>query len=251
MNIKSKRIILWTFLVYLALNLSTFLISYCATFVNSDLIGAALEYIGYYSLSALEFLAPPIVATIAILIYADKGVSKALLSVLAILSGKLFYLFPVYYLEYVYSYDSLEAALISLAVCFGAVLITALGVAVSLCVALFVLQRVLKKSHQDTVECLPALLMERSNTDFLAAVNIPLTVFVLLRFIAELITELVYTIKFFVSYGQDYSLGEILTILSNYVLLFLLLVGGYILSVLVKNLATKDAKAEKTTDTLH
>lgn len=243
MGTKSKRIVLLAFLIYTCLNLATFLISYSATFIESNALGIALEYIGYYALTAVEFLAPPVIATLALLIYADRGMLKAILSALFISSAKLFYVFPVYYLEYVYSYGSLEAALLSLLTFLGTAILTTLGVTVSLYIALFVLQRVLKKSHKETVEYLPELVRERSGADFLAAVNIPLLVFVMLRFLAELITEIVYTVEFFISYGSDYSAGEIFTMLFNYVFLFIMLVAGYSLSALVKNLAV-----EKSTD---
>lgn len=251
MGTKGKRIVLPAFLIYSCVNLATFLISYGATLIENELLGAILEYIGYYTVSAAEFLAPPIIATLVLTVFSDRGIPKAILSALLISSAKLFYVFPVYYLEYVYGYGSLDAAILSLLTCFGVVILTALGVTASLYIALFVLQKVLKRSHRKTVEYLPELLTERSGVDFLAATNLSLLVFVLLRFLAELITEIVYTVEFFISYGSDYSSLEILTMLFNYVFLFILLVAGYFLSVLVKNLATKDKEAEEAADTLH
>ena len=244
MNVKNKGIALWAFLIFSCLNLATFLIGHVASFVENDLFGAILEYIGLYVLTATDFLTPILAATVVILIYAYKGTLKALLSALLISTAKLFYVFPFYYLEYFDSYGSLDASILSAITVLRDVILMTLGVIASLYIAILVVQRAVKRPYKNTVEYLPELLGERAGTDFLAAPALPFFVVAVLKFIAALITEIVYTVDFFVSYGSDYSAGEILTMLFNYVFLFAMHVLGYLLAIFVKNALTCHSKSD-------
>ena len=246
MNNKTRRIVLPAFLIFAGANLLIFLISYVGSLVASDLFGGILEYLGFYLLSALEFLTVPVLATIMLVYYARRGMSKALSSVLILASARDLYVLPYYYLEYVYTYGSLDALLLSLFGCLRTALLTATGAVISLCIALTVLRLTLKKKHTELVPMLPELLGKKSDLDFLKPESLPLLIFVLLKFAISLILEIIYTVSFFISYGADYSAIEILTMLFDYVLLFALLVGGYLLIAFVKNKLADMPTAEDT-----
>ncbi len=249
MDQKRRRFVLWAFLIYASANILVYLISHVATLIKSNLLGGIFEYLALYSLTALEFLAPPIIATLLLIIYTHKGIEKTISAAVIISSARIFYVFPYLYVQLFYRYGSFDAIILSLLSCLRTVILTASGAFFSLCVGLIVLRLVLKKSHTELVPMLPDILERKSSTDFLSAENLPLLIFVLLRFALEIVTEIVYTVSFFISYGSDYSAIEILTMLFNFILLFVLLVVSYLLACRIKNAVNSLAVKEKITET--
>ena len=235
MNKKNKRIVLWTFLIYAAANLFVYFISHFASYIKNDVIGKIVEYLGFYSLTVLEFLAPPIIATLLFVIYSYKGATKAISAALIISSARAFYTLPYFYMQLFYTHGTIDAIILSLFGSLRTVLLTAAGAFISLCIGLTVLRLVLKKTHTELVPMLPEIVKKRSGADFLNPENLPILVFALLRFAVGIILEIVYTISFFISYGSDYSAVEIVTMLTDYVLLFALLIVSYLLCCRIKN----------------
>ena len=246
MNEKIKRIVFSMFLIYGGINIFVFLLSHFATLIESNVIGGIVEYLALYLLMAVEFLALPLLATLVLVIYAYKGTKRAVLAALVLSSAQLFYTIPYYYMQYVYTYDSIDSLFLALFGTLIAVVLSFVGIFILICAAILVLKRSTKMPRKEIAIYLPELLKERSDTDFLSTKNLPLLVFALLKFAFELIKELFDTIMFFVSYGADYSGIEILTMLANYVILFALLIVGYLLSVRIKNQITASATNEST-----
>ena len=70
--------------------------------------------------------------------------------------------------------------------------------------------------------------------DFLNGANAALLAFPAISFVHLLISEIIDTVSFFIEYRLDYTGIEILTIIINYVLLFAMVVIGYIVAARVK-----------------
>ena len=251
MTIKNKRIVPLAFLSFAGAYLLTFLTIYVSTFIKSDILGTVVEYIGYYMLSAIDFITPAILAAIVLVLYAYCSTSTMITSAFLIAAASTLYVLPTTYLEYVYTYGSVEAIIFALSGSVRAILFILIGVFASVWASTFVLGRVLHKTHTEVKEYLPELLHEKSSTDFLKPANLPILVFVLIRFVIELIKEIVYTVTFFITYGSDYSGTEIFTMLFNYVWLFTLLVAAYILVGRIKDALCRFAvKEESSTEDL-
>ena len=235
MNQKTRKIVLFAFLIYAGCNLFTYLIGHVALLIKNDVLGAILEYLELYLNEALTFLFTPLLACLMLILYVNVGMSKSIIAALIISLGRIFYVLPATYMEYVYSYDSLEALVFGVFAQIEATLLIMLEAVAMMWLAIIVLQKVCKKSYNEIVESMPGLLTMPSSTDFLAHHNLPVLAFVLLKFTLKLIGNLVYTVLFFISYGSDYSGLEIVTMLINYVLLFVLLILSYLLTCRIKD----------------
>ena len=237
MKYNEKRITSRVFLLYAAVNIFTYVFAHVAYLFSNEVIGITFEYVSYYLSKTVEFLAPPIIAAIALVILLNHGKSAALKFSFAVSSARAFYSLPYYYLIFIYNhgYDSLESIALSVAATALVILLTALGVLISLTLAFFVL-KCIYKSHDAILES-----GKRSNVfDFLATSNLPVLIFALARFGFSFIMELIDTVAFFIAYRSDYMPVEIITILVNFLLLFILLIASYLLASNVKNALVKE-----------
>ena len=214
--------------------------------VRSSEFGEIFSYFGYYILKSVEFLAPPLIATLTLLVFSAAGMKKAISFSIRLSLARLFYTIPYYYIIFIYNYayDSIESIFLSTLASAFVILLTFAGALFCVRVAIFVREKSAKQSKGEVISELPEILKKRSGLDFISDASLPIFVFVILRFAYSFITEIVDTAAFFIEYGADYTAEEILTILGNYVLLFALLVVSYILCVKVKNTLTKDTEKE-------
>ena len=242
MTLNNKKTLTRAFLIYAAVNLFEYALAHTEYLFMNDVASEIISYFSYYVSKAVEFIAPPVIATLTFISYVNHGRGSALATALAVSSARLIYSLPYYYLIFVYNYryDSVEAIILSLGASALVVLVTVAGAIVSVSIALWILK---KRKGVGTDE-LTAIANERATLDFLDKKCLPLTVFAFLRFGFSLITELVDTVSFFIEYVADYTAAEIITILVNYVLLFILVVASYLISMLVKNVLAKTHEAE-------
>lgn len=247
----TKRIVIRAFLIYTLVSIFTYALYHIAYLFTNDALGLTFEYIAYYVSNAVDFLTPPIMATVMLVLSAREGAKKAFLHTLLISTARIYYTLPYYYLIFIYNYnyDSIESILISFAVSVVAIVIVALGALISFVIATFILGKRMKKRYSEIISSLPKIVKEPSTLDFLNTASIHLLVFTLLRFAISLIGELTDTVIFFVEYGSDYTLAEIGTMLGNYVLLFILLVVSYLVCAKVKNLLARCEEDEDETAT--
>ena len=242
-----KRITQRAFLIYSLINVFAYAFTHVAYLFYNDTVGEIFEYVSYYFSKSAEFLAPPVIAAIAYMIYREHGIKRAILSTLAIASARAFYSLPYYYITFIYNYfyDSVESILLSLAVSVLVVLATALSAAVSICIYMLVLRIICKRSGNDISTEL-ATPLERTNIfDFLAKGNLPVLAFALTQFVFNLILELVDTVAFFIEYSSDFRPSEIITILVNFTLLFILLVASYLIASVIKNKLVADKECDQ------
>ena len=128
------------------------------------------------------------------------------------------------------------------------VLVTVLGVVISIEAYHLVMKIISKRTGADLSKEL-SLPIEKSNIfDFLTRANLPILVFALARFVFSLVMELVDTVVFLIEYHSDYRAMEIVTILINFTLLFILLVASYLVASCIKNALILDSENEEVTD---
>ncbi len=250
MKYSTKRIASRAFLIYAAVNAFTYVFAHVAYLFANDVIGEIFEYVSFYLSKSVEFLAPPIIAAIAFLIYGAEGKRASFRFTLAVSSARALYALPYYYIIFVnnYAYDSLEAILLSLLATLLIIILTCLGALISIAVCILVLKRIAKHSGKNIKDELPAAPARAPISDFLAEDNLPALTFALLRFGFSLITELIDTVSFFIEYRSDYTSEEIITILASFTLLFCLLVLSYLVASKVRNALIGDSESVKSSE---
>ena len=242
----TKKVALYSFLIYAVANLLTYALSHVAYLLANDVLGAIFEYVSYYLTKSLEFVAPPIIATVCYIILASNGKRSAILSALAISSARVFYTLPYYYVTFVtgYAYDSIESLCLSAVASAFVIFLTLLGVFISIAIYAVIL-RITDKNKDKQYDLSESAFDTSSPTiDFLAKGNRAILVFALARFAFSLVKEIIDTVMFLIEFRADYRAGEIITMLASFILLFLLLIVSYLLSAKVKNILC----AEKTND---
>lgn len=226
-----------TFLVYACVNVFTYLFAHVAYLFANDVIGEAFEYASYYLSKTVEFLAPPILATLALCVLLSYGRSALVKFALTVASARLFYSLPYYYIIFIYNhgYDSIEAIALSLLATALVILLTVLGIFASLGIYYLVLGRSCKKNGKTIDDATGDILTRSIVSDFVCHKNVPVLVFALARFTFSFVMELIDTVTFFIEYRSDYIAKEIITILANFTLLFALLVASYLIAANIKN----------------
>ena len=240
----TKKIVIRAFLIYTLVSIFTYALYHTAYLFTNDTLGLTFEYIAYYVSSIVDFLTPPVMATVMLVLASREGTKKAFLHTLLISVARIYYTLPYYYLIFIYNYqyDSIESIFISFMVSLASILLIALGALVSFVIAVFILGKSTKKPYSEALSTLPELVSKPSTLDFLNTVSLPLLVFALLRFVISLVGELIDTVLFFVEYGADYTIAEIVTMVGNYFLLFVLLVVSYLASMKLKNYLARYSK---------
>lgn len=232
-----KKITSRAFLIYSAINVFTYLFAHVAYLFANDVIGELFEYVSYYLSKTVEFIAPPVIAAVGFAILISYGKGALVKFALTVASARLFYSLPYYYIIFIYNhgYDSIESISLSLLATALVILLTFGGTLISLGIYSVVLNKQCKKDGAAKEDALPTLLTKSTVTDFLAPVNTPILTFALTRFAFSFVMELIDTVAFFVEYRSDYLAKEIITILVNFTLLFVLLVVSYLIAANIKN----------------
>lgn len=232
------------FLAYAGVNVFTYLFAHVAYLFANDTVGEIFEYVSYYLSKCVEFLAPPVLATLAMAVLVGYGKSEMIKFTLTVASARLCYSLPYYYIIFIYNYgyDSIESIAISLLASALVILVTFIGTLASLAI----LSLVLRKRHGASgLEAMADLFKRGTVTDFLAPVNVSVLTFALTRFAFSLVMELIDTVAFFIEYRSDYIAKEIVTILANFTLLFVLLIVAYLIAANIKNALADGKDAEE------
>lgn len=237
MKQNTKRITRRAFTIYAVANATAYVIFHLAYLFSSGTLGAILEYVSYYFTKSVNFIATPLLATVTLRVYAERGMKRTLPMLVAVSSARCFYTLPCFYMTLVdgYGYNSLIAVAISLAASVLMIVATACGVIISVAAAVAVLKFTGKNTKSKVIDELPSIIRRPSDLAFLERYNLPVLVFAILRFTVNILTELIDTVTFFVAYGSDYTFTEISTMLINYVLMFVLLIISYLACIRAKN----------------
>ena len=246
MKYSTKKVRSRAFWIYAAINVFAYFFAHVAYLFANDVAGEIFEYVSYYLSKTVEFLAPPIIAAIAYTVMRESGKGSMIGFAFSTASARLFYSIPYYYIIFIYNYgyDSIESITLSLLASVLVILVTVLGVIISLSVCRLLMQKRCKREEVGLDELIGKTRCKTEAFDFLSLGNMPVLVFALLRFAFSFVGELFDTVTFFIEYRADYQPKEIITILANFTLLFVLLVAAYLLSATIKNLLLEDSEKE-------
>ena len=237
MKYKTKKLTTRAFLIYTAINVIAYVFAHIAYLYANEASGEVYEYFSYYLSKSLEFIAPPILATLTYLVYKQDGVKRAIAFSASVSSARVFYSLPYYYIIFIYNYgyDSVESILISFGASILVILATVAGIFISILAYFLLLKIMRKRSGNGSGDDDKLRISQAPITDFLARSNLPVLTFAVVRFAFSLALELVDTVTFLIEYHADYRPSEIITILANFTLLFILLVVSYLIAAAIRN----------------
>ena len=257
----TRKIVARIFLMYAAVNTFAYALLHIAYLFTNDTIGQICEYISYYISGTrnfweassglfaflrqpsgiLGFLAQPMLATVMLVLYAREGMGRSYAHILLISSARIFFTLPYYYvlMTYNYRYEYGESLVVSLLLSVLIILLSSLVSLLSLKIATYFFNRRSSKLSKSDPVSLQDMIKTPSTSDFLGTAGMPLTVFAILIFSFRLIVEIIDTAMFFIEFRSDYTAIEIANMLSNYVLLFCLIVVSYVLCARLKNRLAK------------
>lgn len=237
MKYETKKLVSRTFLIYSAVNVIAYAFAHIAYLFANDVSGIIFEYLSFYLSKSVEFLAPPVLATVAFLIYSQRGARDSVIFTFAAASARIFYSLPYYYIIFIYNYgyDSVESILISFGASILVILATVAGIIISALAYFLLLKIQCRRSGKPFSNEIRLPISQAPITDFLARANLPVLTFAVVRFAFSLALELVDTVTFLIEYHADYRPSEIITILANFTLLFILLVVSYLIAAAIRN----------------
>lgn len=236
----NKKKLLWrSFIAVALLGVFNYLFAHLAYLnMNSD-VGLVYEYITLYISKVLGFVIPVAISALAMLIYANEGARASASFTLALSSARVFYYLPYYYIIYIYNYgyDTVESLALSLISSVGVILFTSLFTLITISLSVLIL----KKQGDNGTALSPSQMLcdslsrRQEITELTSGANLAFLISSLLSLLCSIIPEIIDTVTFFIEYGFDYTPGEVLTIMGNYLLLFALTVGSYIISSYLRN----------------
>ena len=235
----NKKLLSRSFLIIAFFSLFNYIFAHLAYMNMNTEAGLIYEYVTLYIAKIENFLIPVAVSALTIVIYASEGAKPAALFALTLSSARLFYYLPYYYLIFIlnYSYDSVESIALSIVSCLGVVAFTLLFAFIALYLTKLVLTKQNKDKRDFSVRdhLCASLLAKQSALDLTTGANLAILITSILSLISSVIPEIIDTVSFFVEYGFDYTPGEIITIMLNYLLLFALTIGSYFLAAYLRN----------------
>ena len=213
-------------------------------YINTE-TGLIFEYISLYISKATGFIVPTSIAAISIILYAKRGVRSTLLFSLVSASAGLIYAIPYYYIIFIYnySYDSAESITLAIPSSILYVAVTVISAITPLFATVLVMHLAGKRKNDsfDVKKSLSDSLSESKYIfDFSNRANLVISISSLFAFAVAFISEIIDTVLFFAEYKLDYTVPELLTIICNYILLFIMLFASYVLGVYIKNKSMKE-----------
>ena len=230
MNLNTKKLFSKAFLLFGAYHLARYLFAHAAYMHMQDESGIIFEYVTLYLNKLTDFLVPAVMGVLMLLTYTYVDMRSAIKISLVSASSTLLFSIPYYYIIFIYNYgyDSIESITLAAIATVGTIAFTFLLSMISLAIALAIIRRSQKLGRGTSREYLTSALSEKSTGDFSSGANPALLVFPAVSFVYLFIRELIDTVTFFMDYGLDYTAGEILLIIFNYIFLFMLLALSYI-----------------------
>ena len=239
MSLNKKTLLSRSFIIIALLSLFNYIFAHLAYMNMSTDTGLVYEYLTLYIAKIASFLIPVAVSILTVAVYACEGAKSAAIGALTLSAARLFYYLPYYYLIFIlnYAYDSIESILLSLISCLGVVAFTVLFAFVTVYLTKLILTKRSKDKRNFSARdhMRDSLFTNQPVLDITAGTNLTALIASILALISSIIPEIIDTVSFFLDYGFDYTTGEILTIMLNYLLIFALTIGSYLLAVYLKN----------------
>ena len=220
-------------------SLATYLIAHVAYMYMNETLGDVMEYVSLYVGKLSSFIIPASVSAVALTLYTYCGIKSAVLFSLAASSGRVFFTLPYYYIIFIYNYayDSVEALALALVASVGIILLGTLGSMLLVGAAVVTVRLGLGKGSEISPrDHLADKMQFCEKLDILGGANPALAVCTLCILGYNLIAEIIDTVSFFIEYGLDFVMIEIITIIANYLILLALTAVSYIAMAHIKNI---------------
>lgn len=239
MQLNAKKIMSRTFGIIAVYSAFAYIFAHLAYMNMDNNAGIIFEYVTYYLDLVTKFVVPIAVAVATLTVYVYQGTKSAVGCALGASLGRVFFTIPYYYIVFIYNYgyDSLESLSLSLIAAIGIVLFTAGGAFLEIAIAWLLLRRQGRRYKRDfdtRLSITESLEKGQSYSNFTNGANRAILWFAIFRFVRNIVSELIETVLFFTEYGLDYSFIELISIMSGYILFFVLIITSYLLAVWYK-----------------
>ena len=239
MVLDRRRLLSRSFLIIALYCLFNYVFAHLAYLNMNTQTGEMYEYISLYLSKISDFIIPVAISALTLAVFANKGLKKALPFALLLSLARVLYYLPYYYIIFIfnYAYDSIESIILSLIASGLVILFTPTLALISILICVSIIKRQNKSTDDFQVRTYikESLSEKQQLSDLTRGANLCFLITSLISLISSIIPEIFDTVSFFVEYGFDYSAGEILTIMFNYTLLFVLTVGTYFAVAHIRN----------------
>ena len=195
-------------------NLVAFILFYASRYI---IMNDAVEYVRYFIGEAIDFALPVVTAALVAIAMAKQGFSALTLGVAAAI-GRLVYLYPKMYLEFVMNQNlnSIDSLLVSVPFSIG----FALAELLYSMVLVFVIQLICGKLAQKHKKSLEQVIDgARSAFDFSNELVVSVFFAGLVSFVINLTMEIVNVVGFLTEYAGNYQMSEIIFMAVSFVMI--------------------------------
>lgn len=222
-----KKLICQASLIFSAVNLVLFLISFVPIYVlELEELSQGYTYFTMYSSEITGWLLPCVSAVIICTIYTRYGLRDALIRGIPLALTNLIYTIPYYYLIGIaYGLDSIESILLSL------------GVSIAYVALFYCLTVLLFFAAKFILGRSGASLCDGAPLDLSSAATLAVFAISVGEFLIRLVIELWQTAEYFIEYFGDYRGDDILYIVIRFVFLLAMLFISHAICFKVKNVS--------------
>ena len=211
-------------------NLVAFLLFYVSSYI---LMNDAVEYVRSFVGEAIDFALPVVTAALVAMAMVKHGFSALTLAIAAAI-GRLVYLYPSMYLEFVVNQNlnSIDALLISLPFSIGLALVELLYSFVLVFIVHLVCGKMAqkhKKSFEDVIDS------ARAAFDFSNELVISVFIAGFVSFVINLAMEIVSVVGFLTEYAGNYQMSEIIFMAVSFVMILADLLVTQVVIFKIKN----------------
>ena len=195
-------------------NLVAFILFYVSGYI---IMNDAVEYVRYFIGEAIDFALPVVTAALVAMAVAKRGFSALTLGVAAAI-GRLVYLYPTMYLEFVVNQNltSIDALLVSVPFSIGFALAELLY-SMLLVFVIHLIGGKLTQKHKRSLD--DAIDSANSAFDFSNEVVVSVFFAGLISFVINLTLEIVNAVGFLSEYAGNYQMSEIIFMAVSFVMI--------------------------------
>ena len=222
------------------LNLVAFILFYVSGYI---IMNDAVEYVRYFIGEAIDFALPVVTAALVAMAVAKRGFSALTLGVAAAI-GRLVYLYPTMYLEFVVNQNltSIDALLVSVPFSIGFALAELLY-SMLLVFVIHLIGGKLAQKHKRSLD--DAIDSANSAFDFSNEVVVSVFFAGLISFVINLTLEIVSAVEFLSEYAGNYQMSEIIFMAVSFVMILADLLVTQVAVFKIKNKISESTLEDK------
>ena len=211
-------------------NLAAFILFYVSGYI---IMNETVEYVRYFIGEAIDFALPVVTAALIAITVVKRGFGALTLAVAAAI-GRLVYLYPSMYLEFVVNQNlnSIDSLLVSIPFSIG----FALAELLYSMVLVFVIQLICGKLAQKHKKSLEQV-VDSAKEAFDFSNELVVSVFIagLVSFVINLTMEIVSVVGFLTEYAGNYQMSEIIFMAVSFVMILASLLATQVVIFKIKN----------------